>query len=364
MKKILYLVLLFMMLSVPNSDSAFKIIGVSVECDTSFAGCIPIPLSPTLLCSVSCSNLTSPSFTDSNRFWGTIGTGCRTSLNGGMTWVACTTQPLSSGAQEQYAGAEDGSVIAIGQVATTCTVKRSTDNGANWTTVYTAPSTAIICGGAISGGSRLKCLSDGRCTFATSNGSTNFPVVLESEDNGQTWVSSSFGSAGTNPISFAWNGGVGIGTANTLRSLKYTAGSWGQGAAGFAGCGTISGSVVYNSAAYGLCKDPTVASTAVRLMTPDGVLFKTLTLPGAQTGVGVGILAFGWATNVIYVVTAVNTSPQALGVWVSKDNGASFTLIYQTPTTTNSMQANSDIFAANGCIYFSGGVSAVFVKIC
>lgn len=363
MKKILSICVLLGLLVTSRSYAVPQLFGATGECNLAFSGCTVIPLSPTILCSVSCVNLSSPSFIDSDRFWGTTGTGCRTSLNGGMTWAACTTQPLSSGGQEQYAGASDGSVIAIGQVATTCTVKRSTDNGSNWTTVYTAASTAIICGGAISGGSRLKCLSDARCTFSTGHGVTGVPIALESTDNGQTWVSSVYGAAGINPISMAWDGSAGISTSNTLRSGKYAAG-WSQGALAFAGCGTISGSVVYNNAAYGLCKDPTVGSTAVRLMTPDGVLFKTLTLPGAQTGAGVGILAFGWATNVIYVVTAVNTSPQALGVWVSKDNGASFTLIYQTPTTTNSMQANSDIFAANGCIYFSGGISAVFVRIC
>lgn len=364
MKKILSICVLLGLLVTSRSYAVPQLFGAAGECNLAFSSCTVIPLSPTVLCSVSCVTLSSPSFTDSNRFWGTTGTGCRTSSNGGSTWGNCTTQPLSSGGQEQYAGASDGSVIAIGQVALTCTVKRSTDNGSNWTTVYTAAYTAIICGGAVTGGTRLKCLSDGRCTFATLNGTTFFPVVLESIDNGQSWVSSGFGAAGTNPISLAWNGVVGIGTSNTLRSLRYIAGSWGQGSAGFAGCGTISGSVVYNNAAYGLCKDPTVGSTAVRLMTSDGALFQTLTLPDAQTGGGVGILAYGWTTNILYVVTAVNTSPQALGIWVSRDNGVTFVKIFQTATSTNSMSANSDIFATNGCIYFSGGTSPVFVRIC
>jgi hypothetical protein len=365
MKKLLWAVVIvcISLIGVSQSEAIKSIVGVSSECDSTNTGCIPIPLANTTICSAGCTTLTAKSFTDANRFWGGTSS-CRTSTDGGATWGNCTTQPLSSGAQENYAEASDGSVIAIGQVTTTCTVKRSTDQGANWTTVYTAASTAIACGGAVTGGYRLICLSDARCTFSTVHGTTSVPIALESTDNGQTWVPTTYGAVATSFVSMAWDGSAGIATSNGLRSGKYAAG-WSQGAAAFASCGTISGSVVYNGVGYGLCKD-TGTNEIYRMMTADGALFKAITLPGVYQSSGVGILAYSVGTNTLHVVAnvAVTAGSLPIGVWVSRDDGVTFTKVYTSPQTVNSMGSQSSIFYTNGCVYYSGGVGTVFNKVC
>jgi len=366
MKRLLPFILAVWLLFIPTAGNStvINLYGAVSACDASSPGCVNIPLTVVALCGpgVGCPNLSAPSFTDTNRFWGGGGTSCRTSNNGGSVWGNCTTQPLSSGAMEHYAGAGDGSVIVVGQIGVTCTIKRSTDNASNWTTVFTNGSN-IGCGGALSGGSRLKCLSDGNCNFLFNNTNTNLPGLLSSSDNGQSWALTTVGVAGNNPISLAWNGSTGILTSNTLRSLKY-AGGWSQGTAAFASCGNISGSVIFNGAAYGICK-ALGTNEQYRLMTPDGALFSTVTLPGAFQTASVGALAFSPVNNVIYFIASANTTPSlALSVWASRDGGGSFVRLYTSPTSLNQLGTGSDIFFSNGCLYFSGGGSAMFGRVC
>jgi hypothetical protein len=101
-------------------------------------------------------------------------------------------------------------------------------------------------------------------------------------------------------------------------------------------------------------------------MTADGALFKTMTLPGAFTGGGVNAaLGFSVATNNLYIIANANTTPSlGLGIWVSRDDGASFIQIYTSSIALNSLGQNSDIFYSGGCIYFSGGGGPMFGKIC
>jgi hypothetical protein len=362
-KTILSLILLALIAVVgTRAEAVFKVVGGQAACDTTLLGCSSIPLTPTTLCSASCNKLSSLSFTSTSRFWGG-GSDCNTSSDGGLTWANCTTQPFTSGGIELYVGASDGSVIGSAQLAGVCTIKRSTDNGSNWTTVFTDG--AIGCGGAVSGGTRIKCLSDGQCNFIFRNTVTATPRLLASTDNGQNWTLTTVGAAAITPVSLAWDGSVGIATANGDRSEKY-AGSWTQGTAAFAGCGGfISGSVIYNGVPYGLCKEAGALSENYRMMTADGALFKTVTLPGAFPGAGTASLAYSLKTDQLYFVAGVDTTPQvAIGVWVSLDDGVTFVKIYESATSTNGMTNASDIFFSNGCIYFSGGTTPVFTKIC
>jgi hypothetical protein len=358
---------LLLLVGVTKSEAVFSVVGASGACDTTLVGCQPIPLTVSALCGplAGCPNLSAQSFTDVNRFWGGGGSTCRTSSNGGVTWAACTTSPgLTGGAMQHYAGASDGSVIGVGQIGTTCTIKRSVDNASNWVTVY-SNAVSIGCGAGTNGGTLVKCINDGQCNFLFNNTNTNLPGLIASTDNGQNWVLTTVGVAANVPMSLAWDGTAGILTSNTLRSLKYTGGAWSQGTAQFAGCGIISGSVVYNGVGYGLCKAIGV-NEDYRLMTADGALFKTITLPGAFTGGGgIGVLAFSVQTNQLYVIANAATTPAiGLGIWVSRDDGVSFTQIYTSSQLLNSMTQNNDIFFSNGCVYFSGGTGPMFGKIC
>jgi len=360
------LVVILSLLGIVSSEAVVKVAGITSQCDTTNSGCFTIPLQGTILCGpgATCPTQAAPSFTNSNRFWGGGGSSCRTSSDGGTTWANCATQPLSSGGQEQYAGSSDGGVIAIGDLAGTCTIKKSTDNASNWSTVYS--SVTAGCGGALTGGSKLKCLSDGRCDFVFVNGSTFLPNVLHSDNDGNTWgLTVNGGTVTSSYLSMAWDGTAGIVTANTFRSEKYTSGVWSEGAAAFAGCGTISGSVVYNGVGYGLCKDPGT-NEIFRIMTADGALFKNITLTGIIQS-GIPALAYSVGTDILYVMAPMNTAPSAtVAVFVSRDNGVSFGKIFESPQSINSMTNRGDVFFANGCIYWSvlGGGSPMFMKIC
>jgi len=352
------------LLCASSSEAISRQAGVNSQCDTSIPTCYPIPLQTTILCGpgITCPTLSSASFVDTNRFWdGRIS--CRTSTDGGVTWVNCGTQPFSSGGQEVYAGTSDGHVIGIADLGGTCTIKKSTDNGTNWSTVFTAVVSG--CGGALDGGTRLKCLIDGRCDFVFVDGASS-PQLLHSDNNGDSWTRTTIGGlASGSYISMAWDGTVGVVTANTLRPEYYTGGVWSQGTA-YAACGTISGSVIYNNVAYGICKQ-TGTSENYRLMSPvTGALFKTITLPGVLTIDGVA-LAFSISQNSIYVIAAANTTPSlAIGIWVSRDDGVTFAKIFESPQSINGMSNAGDIYFTNGCIYASmlGGSSSMFLKIC
>lgn len=354
-----------------SASEAVKRVGASGQCDTSISGCFSIPLQTTVLCGpgAGCPALSAPGYIDgvvnTNRWWGGTGAACRTSTDGGTTWANCTTQPLNSGSQEFYAGSSDGGVIATGDLAGTCTIKKSIDNGANWSTVYSNASLPG-CGGALSGGTRLKCLSDSRCDFVFVNSTTTFPNVLHSSNDGQTWALTANGGIGTTAyLSMAWDGTTGVVSANTFRPEYYASGTWAEGVA-YTGCGLISGSMIYNGIGYGICRD-TVANEKFKLVDPvTGVPFKTVTLPGViQTGVPA--LGYSVATNNLYMIAPLNTAPaSAIGVFVSRDDGASFVNIFTSSQGINSMTNRGDITGAGGCIYFSvlGGGPTMFAKIC
>lgn len=355
------------LVGVQSSDAVKNIVGIQATCDSTLSGCNPIPLAVTLLCGPgSCPKLSAPSFTSSTRFWGTgglLGNQCLTSNDGGATWGTCATQPLSSGAQEQYAGASDGSVIAIGQNGVTCNIYKSTDNGTTWVNKYTNGGN-IGCGGGVAGGSRLKCISTGSCVFGFDNTATGVPGFLTSTDNGNSWSLTGAGVASNGPMSLVWDGTIGLeGPTSTLRAMSY-AGSWSQGAAGYAGCSS-SGAMIYNNIPYSLCKD-TGVNANYQFRTADGALFKTIVLPNGVTSTGgaTGVLGWSVGTNIMYIVAGANTSPIAVGVWLSRDGGTTFNQLYQSSTGTNNMVAG-DIYFANSCIYFStGSGSQIFAKIC
>lgn len=369
MKKLLsiWLCSLFVLMVGGSINAApVTVVGTQSECDTTNTGCQPIPLTVTNLCVNAgglCPIRAAQSFTDTTRFWGTINSvgACSTSTDGGATWGACTTQPFSSGAKEHYAGASDGSVIAVAQVAGNCVIKRSINNGSTWTTVMTYATTSG-CGGANTGGTLLKCLSNGTCEMPFINTATQFCHVLESIDNGQNWSSiTPIASCIGAPSGSAYNGTIGIvsyqTTGATTAVLNTTSGfgGWVKSAAWGVGAGDCWGSVIYNGAAHSIC----FSATNYTMNSTAGTLELNMILPSVLAVADDGGLAISLGTNNMYVFATMSIAGAHSGIWVTRD-GSSFTLIATNPANTGMREG--DVFLSNGCIYFA--ISSMFGKIC
>jgi hypothetical protein len=356
---------LLLLVGAPKSDAIIKIVGGQAACDTAFTGCFSVPLTVTNLCvsAVSlCPIRASASFTSSTRFWGTINSiaGCSTSTNSGVTWGACTAQPFSSGAKEHYAGAADGSVIAVAQVAGNCVVKRSVNNATSWSTVFTYV-TSAGCGGANTGGTLLKCLSNGTCEMPFVNTGTQFCHVLESTDNGQNWSSiTAFSGCIDIPAGSAYNGTNGIvssqvtGGTSTILNTVSGFGGWTKSAAWGVGAGDCWGSVIYNGTAHSIC----FSVTNYTMNSPAGVLELNMIIPGVSAVADTGGLAFSVGTNNLYVLAGISGTSRS-GLWITQ-NGSTFILLATNPLNTGVREG--DTFFANGCIYFAA--NSIFQKIC
>ena len=368
MKK--YLVgIMFLLLSVygieMKADSAppSAIFGANGECDTTLAGCQVIPLSLSTLCTVSCAVRVSPSLTSATRMWGASGYGgsglCMTSIDGGASWAACTSQPFTTGSVELYAGAADGSVIAVGSPTgpTTCTIRRSTDNGTNWSDVFTQLGN---CSPASIEGQYLFCLSSGICELSSFTGGVGL-TVIRSSNNGQSWIADAAIADGSGCIhaGASWNDSVGItvpeatgcgggGVADTAAADVWTASTIWNGTQG-----DCWGTTVLNGVGRGIC----FAATNYTLRNSTGALVSNLTIPNVLAALDSGGVAVSPFADTTYFFASTATT---IGVWVSRDSMSTFT---QLGDIVGSMRGGNAFFA-NGCVYFSGGTAARFAKIC
>jgi len=367
MKKYILALLVSLMMVAGISYSAVpsKIVGLSGECDTTNAGCIPIPLILTTLCTASCPIRSSFSYTSSSRFWGAssgaVGA-CQTSIDGGITWGGCTTQAFSSGSGgESYAGASDGSVIAIGSITGTCTIKRSIDNAANWTTVFTDANACFLPGQP---GQNLWCLSDSRCEYQMNNGGT--ARVYRSSDNGANWVQGTTGTGGNCTIvGTQWDGSAGImpsentgcGGGNIAKTWVAAADVWTDSVTWTGAQGDCWTPVVYNSTGRVICN----AGAALTMYSSAGASVAVLILPTSLVGLDSQGPAWGWATNTLYI--AAQNVTTGIDVHVSRDNLVSFTKL-GTFTGGGAGPRGGNMFAANGCIYVTTGLTPMFGKVC
>jgi hypothetical protein len=376
MKKILLTLLLLILVFVSQSNSAVvnKIVGLNADCGNA---CQPIPLNVTVLCNdVSCPLLTAPSFTDEQRFWGSSGSTCKTSINGGITWLNCPTQPFSSGGTEYYAGTADGAVIGVARLSfpNEISIKRSVDNGVTWNTVY-EDATNLLSGGSTS---KVRCFLDGYCFVVDRDVASFRFFVLESTDNGQTW-SVAFTKNNNDPpginngdlravqiknfIDHTVVASPSNSYNNITRGMMKTNNVWNVTSLLGSGAVTCWGSFVFNNTPYGMCYD--TQRRIVNLTT--GLVEKSPTFdPPIYSGSGAeqGGMSYGYNSTTIYSLQQVviggftNT-----GVYVSKDSGSSFVKIFNV-NTNGLREADFWKHPINGCLYWSGGFSIVFGRIC
>lgn len=340
------------------------IVGAQDDC----TGCpVPIPLSPTTLCTANCPLRTSFSWTDSKRFWGSkdgsVGA-CYTSSDGGNTWGGCTTQAFVAGSgAESYAGASDGSVIAIGSIAGTCTIRRSTDKAATWTTVFTD---ANACQNSGQPGQNLYCLADGRCEYVINQGGT--ARVYRTSNNGAGWTQGITGTGGNCIVTGAqWDGVAGImssentgcGGGNIAKTFVASGDIWSDSIAWNGTQGDCFTPVIYNGVGRVICS---VGVLDVKMYSSAGALVATLVLPGAVKALNSQGPALGFATNTLYVV-GQNLVGNPIGVWVSTDNLNTFSHVGSF-TGGGAGPQGGNMFKANGCIYVTTGLTPMFGKVC
>jgi len=358
---------LLLLIGVQKSDAVFKIVGTQGACDTTASGCSPIPLNITTLCIVTCPLRSSFSYTSSSRFWaskdGSVGA-CFTSINGGVTWANCTTQAFTAGSGgESYAGASDGSVIAVG-TDTDCIIRRSTDNGTSWTTVFTEVASACHAGGQP--GQYLYCLSSGLCEYVTNQAGT--AKIYRSSNNGQSWTAGTTGTGGNCTIAGAqWDGSAGVmqsenptcGGGNVAKTWVAVGDIWTDSVTWDGTQGHCWTPVVYNNVGRVICNNGT---TGLRVYEASAALVAAITLPNSLDALDAQGPAVGFATNIMYIV-GFNSTGTSISVWVSRDNLVTFVKIGDLGGG-GAGPRGGNMFKANGCIYITTGLTPMFGKIC
>jgi hypothetical protein len=372
MKKILLtLLLVFIGISQSNSAVINRIVGLNADCGNA---CQPIPLNVLILCdNVNCPRTIAPSFTDEQRFWGSRDN-CRTSINGGITWVSCPTQPFNTGGIEYYAEASDGAIIGVARLTTPnrTSIKRSVDKGVTWNTVYEDTTNLVV---SDVGSSKVRCFLDGYCFVISTSGNDSHFFVLESVDSGQTWfvafTKNNNDPSGQNNgflnatqiknfIDHSVVASPGLGYSITpiiYRGMMKIGNVWNTTALLNSGSVTCWGSFISNNTPYGMCYD--TQRRIINLTT--GLVEKSPTFNPGIFATSDGGMSYGYNSTTIY--SLLPTLSSFLGVYVSKDSGLSFTRIFEY----NFGIREGDFWKhpINGCLYFSAGFGNFVVgRIC
>lgn len=371
------LITILMALGIPtiSSSAPSKIIGLAGECNLSFSGCTVIPTMGSVVCPTTsnCPTRLAPDYLVETRMWGTkAAQPCRVSNDRGVTWANCPTVPgLTS---TSIAGAGDGAVLVAGTTGANCQIQRSTDGGTSWGVVFDATVSGVAgtCSTS-SSGSLIKCTIDNECVFIYDASGATIQRAITSTDYGVTWSvggASAILGVAVKAVSFDGFSNSGLATTSGgVRAFLQTGVAVWTSTAIWAGAGSCWGSVVYNSAARGLCS--TTAGTVVHTLRTGatGATEKTLTLPEVYPNgdANSGINGLGFGTNTAYVVGTVNKTASGqlmMGVWATRDDFTTMTKIFETNQPTGTLR-EGDVFSHQGCIWFSGGfVASMIGKVC
>ena len=355
-----------------KAEAVFRIVGSQVQCDTALSGCTYLPTTVTTLCTASCPGASGYSMVSSLVFWGSSGANCLRSVDGGVTWPTCATQPFPGGnaISINVTGAANGNVVAVARLQTPsnlCAFAVSTDNAATWTTVL---SVTPYCDLAAYRGQHIYCFSGGSCEAVVSSGA-GVRQIFRSSNNGVNWIQGETISTGFGSDSGSiTNGAIGIlppaTPTNTSTSFVSTSGdSYIESVAWSGTQGNCWGQVILNSVPYTVCQAVgAVPSSQYTLRTSTGAVFKSMSIPDADlssTGTlgGVSVAPFA---NTMYLA-ALTISTAKIGLWVSQNSGSTFTQLASI-TSGAAISREGNAFYANGCVYFNIGSTPKFAKVC
>jgi len=359
--KLLSIVLLSCILTVPSSAAVSSVVGASADA----TGFVPFPTVLTVLCPVgggaNCPETFAPSWGDSTRYWGEDGVGnCVTSTDSGDTWALCTAQPFA-GTAMRIASSSNGSLVAVSSVAGTCTIRRSVDNGAIWTTEFTDANSCNMAAGA---GQMMICQqTGGRCDYIFTSTGVNLRAY-QTTDDGDTWVqtvTANINFVGSNSLAFNGTEGVASPTSGaTGRVVPVASGGvwaassgWGAGTVNYVCSGANRFSDVGDAV---FCYD--VGALNYRQISPIGGTDKTFTPTGALQAGSPFLNAVEWAANTVYIC-GVNTSGNQR-FWASLDNFSTFV----TMTDIGATAGICTMYNVNGGIFIStAGTTGAFYRI-
>lgn len=357
-------------LTVPASaqpaTSITTIYGSQVACVPESPVCNPPPQNFTTLCNqfvvgVSCPKSFHPSWVDSSRYWGSDGTSCVTSSNGGVNWANCATQPFAGGTVH-VASSTNGHVIAVSDVFGLCTFMMSVNNGTSWSTQFTGVNT---CAPTPSGSEQIRCQpASGQCDYVFVQSGVGVRAY-RSTDNGATWAQTDTGSAVAATVSsMVFNGSRGMagGVMNTGNVATFAVvGTWVLSTPWGAPTNNFGETTASD---WGSIGTPVgfvfegVTTLQYKQINTDGTVLKSFVPPGAMV-VGFPIITcFQFNSSVDYCVGLTTTGGQ--GFWVSIDDLASLTLL----ASNTALAGKATIYSVNGGIYISvAGTVGAFYRI-
>ena len=377
-----------------SSATVTKLFGGQINCDSALASCFPIPLTPSFLCNgtgvvLDCPQYFSPYWPGNGQtFYGltnrTNPPRCVKSTDGGATWGLCPSNPFAAaigGLGASFAVAQDGSLISgAAQGVNNCIIRRSTDQGNTWSTVFTDVTANVTC--AISFASptpneaqcsrsapycvqvyRVQATGHLKMVYSTNNGLTwslGSDLALISSDSEYGLALSDDGTKGTlNGYAVTYN--------QVLQPFAYTTGGdWSvtgpvplpPGAGPATRCSH--GSMIFNGGQAVLCGPDNIATTTYRLFTHAGGVVSLSKSVIPQNGLSVSnapdILAVGFGPATGYLI-GKDTTATKVQINVTTDSFTSLPLIGQLAPASALIAGccRGDIYSYAGKIYFSSG---------
>ena len=117
--------------------------------------------------------------------------------------------------------------------------------------------------------------------------------------------------------------------------------------------------------AYNSCGTSTYTTT--KIFNDNTVVVQSPSLPDMYIGAGVAApLMYSPSPGIIYAAASRNATGQLpIGIWTSRDSGATFGLLYTGSTLANQITIGSILkHPINGCLYVSGGTSTQLIRVC
>jgi hypothetical protein len=371
------LLLVLIGISQSNSATVNRIVGLNADCGNA---CQPIPLSVTVLCQApsSCSRVVAPDWTNEQRFYGTDGTNCRVSNDGGFTWSNCVSNPGITSAYLNYAVARNGAIIAADNDSggSVLRVRRSTDGAVTWSTVFETGNVDSVAT-KISPNVKLRCsrYSD-TCVYPFKDVSNNGRALV-STDNGATWTQVLIGTIvyGNGPFVLTssptseigmWFPNNSDGVSN-FKPLLFTNGTWSLGSIiPTTTGGQCNWDYVINGNRRAICHVGS-SGTTYEVRNEAGTVINTFTLPDVPSDNGQNLVGLAISVRPTGIWLLRGTAAGRTGLWVSNDSGASFVKIFETDTAGQGIGNQGSIYeGVNGCIYASwtAGSSSTIIRVC
>lgn len=354
------------------------------ECPIGSGICgVVFPLSASILCDGSAGNLNCPQFfhpdwTTSTRIFGItnrVNPGlCVVSTDGGETFNTCTTQPFTAAVLNfgiKMAVASDGSLLyTSGQGTDLCIIRRSTDQGTSWSTVFTSTTEdcSIVTTSPTPPG--MYCSqSGGYCAIIDMSNAAELTIIFSS-DNGVTWTVGTPFAYTTANIS-TW--GPALTDDGTDGILIRGTNASGAGEP----FGIQSGSDYIATALFAApvnlnCRPLMMGTTKRALCAPNagGALFRfvdgtiptvirEITIPDVLASANEPLVV-GWSSEIGYLLVPSGANPSTrLNVYITGDSWASVVSLGQLiPTTSLSLGCcRGNTIRWQGKAYFSTGVS-------